>query len=381
MHVFWYLPTQGDERYLGTEIGQRRPTHRYLRQITEAVDQLGYEGMLLGTGLKQDPWIVATSLIAYTTQLKFLVAHRPSILPPALAARMVSTFDNISGGRILLNIVTGGGKLENEGVFLGHDERYEHTDEYLTVLRAILRGEEITFKGKHVQIEGAQQQFRPVQPPYPGLYFGGSSPAALEVAAKHVDVYLTWGEPPAQVAEKIGEVKRRAAAHGRTLRYGIRLQVIVRETDDEAWAAANNLIRYLSDEKIAQAAKRMSESESVGQQRIFALHGGRRDSLEVSPNLWAGIGLVRGGAGTALVGSPETVYQRMKEYTELGIGTFVLSGYPHLEEAYHFAEGVFPLIEREKSAASIVPPELTAADIFRYFGSNGKTNVVQEIIR
>ncbi|BDI30255.1 alkanesulfonate monooxygenase [Capsulimonas corticalis] len=360
MHVFWYLPTQGDERYLGSTIGQRQPTHKYLTQIAQAVDNLGYEGMLLGTGLKQDPWIVATSLITATEKLKFLVAHRPSILPPALAARMAATFDHISQGRLLLNIVTGGGPLKNEGVFLDHDERYAHTDEYLTVWRALLRGEEVNFHGKHVQIENAQLRFDPYTKPYPPLYFGGSSPAALEVAAKHVDVYLTWGEPPALAAEKINEVRRLAALHGRTVRFGIRLHVIVRETEREAWEAAERLIRYVNDDKIAASQAQFARSESEGQRRMQQLHGGRRDKLEISPNLWAGVGLVRGGAGTALVGDAESVYQRMKEYTDIGFDTFVLSGYPSLEESYHFAEGVFPLIRRDQI-------KLSAADsVFAY---------------
>ena len=371
MHVFWYLPTQGDERYLGSPLGQRQPTYNYLKQITMAVDQLGYEGMLLGTGLKQDPWIVATSLIPHTERLKFLVAHRPSILPPALAARMTATFDHLSNGRILLNIVTGGGSLAKEGVFLDHEQRYEHTDEYLTIWRALLSGEKITFHGRHLQIEDAYQQFAPVQKPYPPLYFGGSSPAALRVAAKHVDVYLTWGEPPALAAEKIAEVRRLAAEYGRTVRFGIRLHVIVRETEREAWEAADRLIRYVDDETIAQAQRQMAGSESEGQRRMQQLHGGRRDQLEISPNLWAGVGLVRGGAGTALVGDPESVYARMKEYAALGIETFVLSGYPSLEESYSFAEGVFPLIRRDLGKEHIQSvPDLRVLTRFDRTGEN-----------
>lgn len=343
MHIFWYLPTQGDERYLGSPEGQRAPTFAYLKQIAEAVDMLGYEAMLIGTGAKQDPWVIASALIPMTKRLKFLIAHRPSLLPPALAARMTATFDHLSEGRILLNIVAGGGSMESDGVFLSHDERYAHTDEYLSIWRALMRGESVTFHGKHLRIENARQQFGPYQRPYPPLYFGGSSSSALAVAAKHVDVYLTWGEPPAMVAEKIAVLRALAAAEGRTLRFGIRLHVIVRETTAEAWAAADRLLSRLDDATLAASQAAMAQSESEGQQRQRALHGGSRDNLEISPNLWAGVGLVRGGAGTALVGDPQTVYARMQEYAALGIDTFVLSGYPHLEEAYRFAEAIFPL--------------------------------------
>jgi hypothetical protein len=146
-----------------------------------------------------------------------------------------------------------------------------------------------------------------VQKPYPPLYFGGSSEPAHELAAEQMDVYLTWGEPPSAVAEKLADIRARAARHGRTLKFGIRLHVIVRETNEEAWRAADALISHLDDDTIAKAQAAFARMDSVGQRRMAALHGGRRDQLEIAPNLWAGVGLVRGGAGTALVGDPETV--------------------------------------------------------------------------
>ncbi|MGF7111510.1 alkanesulfonate monooxygenase [Pseudomonas laurylsulfatiphila] len=235
-------------------------------------------------------------------------------------------------------------ELAAEGVYLKHDERYEAVDEFLTVWRRVLQGETVDFEGKHINVKRAQNFFPSVQKPYPPLYFGGSSPVAHELAAKHVDTYLTWGEPPAAVGEKIADVRARAAKHGRTVRFGVRLHVIVRETNEQAWVAANELIQYLDDETIAQAQANYATMDSEGQRRMAALHGGRRDQLEVSPNLWAGVGLVRGGAGTALVGDPQTVAARLQEYVDLGVDSFVLSGYPHLEEAYRFAELVFPLL-------------------------------------
>ena len=181
-----------------------------------------------------------------------------------------------------------------------------------------------------------------MQDPYPPLYFGGSSDAGMQVAANHVDTYLTWGEPPADVAEKVAAAKAVAASRGRTFSYGIRLHVIVRETSREAWAAADDLIRHVDDATIAQAQKTFARYDSVGQQRMARLSAGGRGKLEVSPNLWAGVGLVRGGAGTALVGDPDEVAARMKEYMALGIDKFILSVFPHLEECYRFAELVFP---------------------------------------
>lgn len=357
MEVFWYLPTQGDERYLGTTIGRRPATYPYMQQIAQAVDKLGYGGMLIGTGQKQDTWIVATSLISVTERLRFLVAFRPAIMSPSLAVRMAATFDQISNGRIILNVVTGGDtkELAKDGIFLDRDQRYELTDEFLTIWRSLMQGDEVTYSGRHLKVEGAKLQFSPVQKPYPTLYFGGSSDAALQVAAKHIDLYLTWGEPPDQVAQKIAKVRRLAAEQGRTVRFGIRMHVIVRETTQKAWDAANELIQYVDDEAIAVAHQRFAQSESEGQRRMAQLHKGEvasgtlrdRQNLEISPNLWAGVGLVRGGAGTALVGDADTVAARMLEYADLEIDTFVFSGYPHLEEAYRVAELLFPRLPLE----------------------------------
>ena len=347
MQVFWFIPTHGDSRYLGTTQGARVANHAYFKQIAQAADALGYDGVLIPTGRScEDPWVVAASLIPVTERLRFLVAVRPGLSSPSLAARMTATFDRLSNGRLLINIVTGGDPVElaGDGLFLSHDERYEVTDEFLRIWRGVLAGETVDFEGKHLRAQGAQVFFPPVQQPYPPLYFGGSSPAAHELAAEQLDVYLTWGEPPAAVAEKIADVRARAARHGRSLRFGIRLHAIVRETSAEAWAAAERLIRHLDDDTIARAQASLARFDSVGQQRMAALHGGNKDNLEVSPNHWAGVGLVRGGAGTALVGDPHTVAARLKEYADLGVDSFVLSGYPHLEEAYRFAELVFPLL-------------------------------------
>ncbi len=345
--ILWFLPTHGDGRYLGTGIGARHVTLGYLSQIACAADDLGYYGVLLPTGKScEDSWVIASAMVPLTRRLRYLVAVRPGLSEASMTARMAATLDRLSEGRLLVNVVAGGdpAELRGDGVWLDHDERYEATDEYLTIWRRLMAGETVDFHGKHMAIEGGKLLYPPVQAPYPPLYFGGSSPAGQRVAVDHVDVYLTWGEPPADVAAKITEMRALAAAKGRTLSFGIRLHVIVRETAEAAWHAADALIEHLDDATIATAQKAFANFDSVGQQRMARLHGGRRDRLEISPNLWAGVGLVRGGAGTALVGSPEQVADRMKEYMALGIDRFILSGYPHLEECYRFAELVFPLL-------------------------------------
>jgi len=351
LDIFWFLPTSGDTRYLGKSDFGRPATNAYMRQIAVTAENLGYDGLLIPTGSScLDPWVTASSLVGATQRIKLLVALRTSLSGPTASARQAATLDQALGGRLLLNVVPGGDatELAADGVFLDHDARYEAADEFLTVWKRLQQGETVDFKGQHLQVQGAKNHFAPVSQPYPPLYFGGSSPAAHELAAKHVDAYLSWGEPPAQVAEKIADVRARAAQHGRTVRFGVRLHVIVRETRSEAWAEADRLISRLTDADITAAQQNFNRMDSVGQRRMAELHGGQRDKLEISPDLWAGVGLVRGGAGTALVGDPETVAKRLQEYADLGVDSFVLSGYPHLEEAIRFAELVFPLLPGKK---------------------------------
>lgn len=355
MDIFWFIPLHGDGRYLGTSEGARAVDHHYMKQIAQAADRLGYGGVLLPTGRScEDPWIAAASLIPVTQRLKFLVALRPSIMSPTVAARQAATFDRLSEGRLLVNLVAGGDSsdLEADGTFLSHDERYDHAREFLEVWTRVLSGETVTYEGKHIQVKGAKQLFPPVQRPYPPIYFGGSSDAAHDLAAEKVELYLTWGEPPAEVEKKFDDIRKRAAKHGRKVKLGVRLHVIPRETNEQAWAAADDLIKHLDDATIAKAQAGLANMDSEGQRRMRELHGGNRSKLEISPNLWAGVGLVRGGAGTALVGDGETIAKRLKEYEALGADTFVLSGYPHLEETYRFAELVFPHIGVQASTAA-----------------------------
>ncbi|MDO9710830.1 FMNH2-dependent alkanesulfonate monooxygenase [Paracraurococcus lichenis] len=346
LDLFWFVPTSGDGRYLGTRQGARPQDFGYLRDVAMAADRLGFGGVLLPTGNQcEDPWITGAAIAPFTQRLKFLLALRPGVQTPAQWARQAAAFDRITGGRLLMNVVTGANpkELAGDGITLPHAERYAQTEEFLTIFRGLFTEQGIDFEGRYLSSHGGKNHFPPVQRPHPPLWFGGSSEAGIEVAAKHVDTYLTWGEPPAQVAAKLEAVRARAAAQGRAVNFGLRVHLIVRETDAEAWAAAERLISHLDDATIAAVQKRRNEdSDSVGQRLQSELHGGRRDRLEVSPNLWAGIGLVRAGVGTALVGSAETVAARLREYQALGVSTVIASGYPHLEEAYTVAELLFP---------------------------------------
>ncbi|MGC0416246.1 LLM class flavin-dependent oxidoreductase [Embleya sp. AB8] len=351
----WFLPTSGDGHQVGaatTTVGAlthpRPATLGYLAQIAAAAEQAGFDAVLTPVGAGcPDPWIVCSALLERTRTLRFLVALRPGFVLPTLAAQQARTFAELSGGRLAVNIVTGGDPHEQRayGDFLGHTDRYARTGEFLDVLRRSWAGEPFGFAGTHYRVEDglATAGSRPASAD-PPVYFGGASPAAEDVAARFADVYLLWGEPGPAVAERVARVRAKAHAHGRAPRFGLRLHVIARDTPEAAWAEAHRLLDGMDPTRIAAAQARFAAMESVGQARMAALHGGAARDLEIAPNLWAGIGLVREGAGTALVGSHEQVAERLTEYAALGIDEFILSGWPHLEEAYRVGEHVVPLV-------------------------------------
>jgi alkanesulfonate monooxygenase len=355
----WFLPTDGDGRDLihtsaspdikAHASGNRAPTVEYLGQIARAAEYAGFHAALLPTGSNcEDPWLMASAVAAETKTLKFLVAFRLGFELPAYAAQKAATFQSLSNGRLLLNVVTGSSSAEQKsyGDFLDHESRYERTAEFLRVVKGVWKGRPFDHDGPHYEVKGGGL----VHPltPSPRIYFGGASPPAERVAAALSDVYLLWGETPAMVKDRVRRVSQLAQKLGRTLRFGLRLHIIGRETEREAWAEAERLLKGLPDEAITKAQTLLKASESVGQARMLSLHGGLRGKdvrdLEVYPNLWAGIGLVRSGAGTALVGSYRNVAERLQEYASIGIDTFILSGYPNWEEALRVGEEVLPLV-------------------------------------
>jgi alkanesulfonate monooxygenase len=375
----WFLPTSGDGRgivgrghsipLVGSTAGPsayasgarsvaRPPDIDYLGQIARSAEQLGFTGVLTPTGTWcEDAWLTTAALISQTKRLKFLVAFRPGLIAPTLAAQMSATYQRLSRGRLLLNVVTGGEDSEQRrfGDYLSHDERYARTGEFLNIVRGAWSGQPYDFAGEHYKVQGATVMSPP--DPVPMVYFGGSSQAAGPVAAKYVDIYLTWGEPPEAVARKIAWMRELADEAGRTLRFGIRLHTISRDSAKEAWAEAGRMLDELSPAEIAASQQALARSVSVGQQNMRGLleayrDGGKAQDLEIYPNLWAGVGLVRGGAGTALVGSHAEVADLIEEYAALGIEEFILSGYPHLEEAYWFGEGVLPELRKRGTAAA-----------------------------
>ncbi|NLU84632.1 LLM class flavin-dependent oxidoreductase [Rhodococcus sp. HNM0569] len=380
LHFHWFLPTYGDSRNLmagghGSGMSGDRPaTLKYLNQLGAAAESNGFEAVLTPTGAWcEDAWLTTAMMVDTTETLKFLVAVRPGAMSPTLAAQMAATFQWQSGGRLLVNVVTGGEDAEQRayGNHLSKDERYAQCGEFLDVVRRLWAGDgPVSFRSDYFDIDSATLQRRP--DPAPPIFFGGSSPAAGTVASQFADTYLTWGEPPAAVAGKLAWIRDLAEVQGRTLDYGIRLHVISRDTSEQAWAEADRLLGALDPDTVRRAQENLAQSASEGQQRMLKLHGGGAAfekgvdarAFEVAPNLWSGVGLVRGGAGTALVGSHEEVADRIEEYASIGLDHFVLSGYPHLEEAYQFGEGVRPILEKRGLVQPQGRTELSGATAF-----------------
>jgi alkanesulfonate monooxygenase len=354
LSIHWFLPTGGDSRDVvpsAVDDHRRDPSLSYLAQVARAADDLGFDGLLTPCGTAcEDAWLTTAMLVPLTRDVRFLVAFRPGLLSPTLAAQMASTYQRLSGGRLLLNVVTGAepAELARFGDWADKDTRYARTAEFLEVMTRAWDAEPADFEGEHYRVAAATTRATPE--PRPLIYFGGASPAAEQVAARWVDVYLAWGEPPDMVAERVARMRALAAEHGRSLRFGIRFHVITRPTSTRAWGVAQELLSAMDPAAVAAARADFASTQSEGQRRMAELH---RDldasdarSLEIHPNVWAGIGLVRGGAGTALVGSHEEVADRIAEYADLGFDEFILSGYPHLEEAYWCGEGLLPVLRR-----------------------------------
>ena len=352
----WFLPSSGDGRNITdaldgkADVSIARPVSiKYLAEVAQAAENVGFVGALTPTGTGCDEsWILGSAVVQHTRKIKPIVAFRPSSIAPAWAAHTAATFQRMTDDRLIINIVTGGNPIEQRslGDFLSHDQRYARTDEFLEIFGRCYDYDPFDFDGDHYKVEQASLLIKAEKPP---IYFGGASPAAVAVSAKHVDCHLMWGEPREQLIERIAVVKAAAAAEGRYVRPGIRLLIIARDTSDEAWAVADRLLASMDDQTLAQARDYFSKMDSVGQQRMTSLIENATlttKDLEIEPHLWAGPALVRDGAGTAVVGNYDEVAAKLADYIDIGFEEFVLSGYPHLEEAYRVGEEVVPRVKR-----------------------------------
>ena len=356
----WFIPIDGDGDHIGTYRAQRPPTFEYLRQVVETAEEHGFYSLLIPTrfanGLFEEgapmaeTWTMVTALAAVTIKIRFLVAVRPGFINTGLFAQMAATLDQLSGGRLDINVVPGGiqGDFERLGEVSDHAHRYERADEFIAACRMLWDAPEpVSFRGQHIQLNGALCSPGPFAAG-PRFYTGGASERALSLAGRHADVYLAWIEPWERTDQHLERARAQFAAEGRSASFGLRTHLVIRDTEAEAWSAAAELLSHA--DKVVQGQRKavFAGTPMVGQRAQAA------EALEhrLGPHLWNGISSVRVNCGTAIVGDPDQVAAELLQYWRLGIDEFILSGYPHVEECRRVASDLLPvlnrLIERER---------------------------------
>ncbi len=337
----WYLPTHGDTTAYGVAEAQVPGSPELCDRVVQAAENAGFEYLLIPVGsVCWEAWITGACMAARSSRIKPLIAARPGYINPVLLAKMISTFDQMSGGRICVNLIAGQNEseVEAEGIRFPKEERYALMEEEVSILKALwtTRGP-LHFRGRFHTLAGAQIKPRPFQKPFPKFYLGGGSRSAWEMSAKHSDVHLFWGDLPERIAQK-----EMARAHGREreIGFGMRLQVICREHEEEAWGAADQLVRNAT-ERQKQEMKTLYNN-SVANQRVQQLAREHGDLL--LPHLWTGITKVRPGAGIAVVGNPAQCAATLQQFIDAGCHSFCLSGYLHDEEAERFGRLIRPIL-------------------------------------
>ena len=343
----WFLPMYHDQRRYGGDSRSRAATPRYIRDVAQAAEANGFESMLLATSHKsKDTWLYAAAAAQQTETIRFIVAFRAGFTLPTLTAQMIDTFQYLFNDRLDVNIVTGSDVDEQHayGDVLPKANRYRRTAEFLSVLNLELDGGQFDFDGDYYTVRrGGRPKSKARRPT---IFFGGLSDEAARVGAEFADVQLMYGETPPMAAEHVERVSKLAAEYDRPVEFGIRIQVISRDRSEDAWAETERILEKLTPEIVAERQEQLAKRQSVGQARVQSLNPGviDRDGLNPYRNFWSGLGLVGGGGGsTALVGSHEEVAETIRDYLDVGVSHFIVSGAPLLEEAYQFGEGVIPL--------------------------------------
>jgi alkanesulfonate monooxygenase len=320
----------------------------YLTQFSRAHDEAGFDLALVGySSSSAEGFLVALHAAAHTKRLGYLVAHRPGFVAPTLMARKIATFDHLTGGRLAVHIITGKSDAEQEGDgdFSPKDERYARAAEYLELMKLAWSSQEpFDFSGAFYRVKGAHSDVRPLQKPHPLLFFGGASAGALAMGARLCDVYAIYAEPLASTRERMGQLRRQAAAFGRTLAFNISLRPIIAASEGAAWDKANRILAAMSGKKgwsrqeaaagpVDQAGKRLMS---------FALDADIHDE-----RLWMPIARATGALGntSCLVGTPEQVAEAMLKYYRLGVDSFLIRGFDPLNDAVEFGRELIPRIK------------------------------------
>jgi alkanesulfonate monooxygenase len=343
----WFLPTNGDTTTYARPVEVEQSLAMFDR-VTRAAEAAGFAYMLVPVQtVCWEAWISGAMMAARSSRIKMLIAARPGYINPVQLAKMIATFDRLSDGRISINLIAGqsDAELSSEGVTLAKEDRYAQMEEEVRILKALFTAPgRIDFDGRFYRLRGAQIRPRPSQQPWPKFYLGGGSREAWEMSARHSDVHLFWGDYPARIKAQMAAIRELADAHGRAgeIGFGMRLQIICREREDDAWAAARKLVDGASDRHMEIV--RTHFASSVANQRMLEL--ARAESDRLGPNLWSGITKVRPGAGVAVVGDPEQCAATLQQFIDIGCHSFCLSGWLHDEEALRFGRLVLPIIRR-----------------------------------
>ena len=352
----WFLPTSGDTTCYGDRSKQIPPSAELFDRVVLAAEAAGFEYFLVPVATTcWEAWISSAMAVARTRRIKALVAARPGYVSPVQLAKMGATFDQLSGGRLAVNLIAGQSEAETqaEGITLAKEDRYALMEEDVSIMKALWssRGP-VDFAGRFHTLKGARIAPQPLQQPYPRFYLGGGSAEAWELSAKHADIHLFWGDTPERIAENIVAIRALAARHGRAeaLGFGMRLQILCRETEAEAWDAAHELVRDVTEAQTRFI--RTHYAASMANQRVQQL--AQEHGALIAPHLWTGVTRVRPGAGIVVVGNPEQCAATLQRFIDLGCRSFCLSGYLHDEEATRFARWVRPLLA-ERNPGRMLP--------------------------
>ncbi|MEE9257363.1 MAG: LLM class flavin-dependent oxidoreductase, partial [bacterium] len=347
IELSWYLSCDGDASHIGQTAADAAPSFETFSRIAQNAERSGFSTILspshqksVNFGREAPVWdsIVNTAAVATATKtIKFLIAVRMGVIDPAICARMLSSLDHLSGGRILLNVITGGSALSTYGEEMDHDTRYRRTEEYIRILEGLWTQEKFSFEGEFYRLDDAVLFPKPVQKPRIPFFVAGSSEIAREIAVRRGDYYVFWGQNPAQVGERVREMEGRMNGAGRRLKYVTRFHIVARETEEEALEAGEEIISRVDPELMALRSAAVAQTESVGTREQRA----RADMVE--PGLWGGIGRARSGTAVAILGSYEQCARKIVELEQAGIDLLIMSGFPLATECERVGENVIPL--------------------------------------
>ncbi len=344
--VAWFAPICSDDyQFLGVPDDTLKSDYAHTSNILQTADRLGYRNILCPSSYQvgQDTWTFASAVAPQTTNINLLAAIRTGELWPPMLARSIATLDHILEGRLTINIISS----NRPGELMESAARYQRSREVIEILKQAWTQDHIDYSGQFYQVKlDTTDPVRPYQQNGgPLLYFGGYSPPGKDLCAEHCDVYLMWPDTEANLLGHMQDMSDRAAGYGRTVDYGLRVHMIVRETEDEARAAADKLVSKLDDEFGAEIRNRAQDAKTLGVSLQAKAREAADDAGYAEPHLWTGIGRARSGCGAALVGNPDQILAKIQRYHDMGIRAFIFSGYPHLEECELFGRYVLPHLE------------------------------------